>query len=114
MATGIFKWAGITAILVATMMAKPLHAQVNNPKPLSLTIGTWSTTIPAHFPVTNRLFPQHVLHNPLGYSPLCRMEVQIEKQSPVGVWMRLDGNGMQGFAHPGWASVRFKLPLRKP
>ena len=58
-----------------------------------------------------KLFPQHVIQNPQGFSPLCRMELQIERQSPVGVWFRIDGNRLGSVANPGLASFRLKFPI---
>ena len=58
------------------------------------------------------ILPEHIRNNPQGHAPLCRMETRIERQAPVAVWMRLDGpTAVQG-VNPGWAALRFRVPLK--
>ncbi len=53
--------------------------------------------------------PQYVKENPTGYSYLCRLELDIEKKSPIPVWFKLgENNGLWGNAG-GNAAVRVKL-----
>lgn len=47
----------------------------------------------------------------MGYAPLCRMELKIERQLPVGVWMRADGATYRQVTNPGLAYLRFKIPI---
>lgn len=58
------------------------------------------------------LLPSYVQENPLGYSYLCRLELEIEEKLPVGVWMKIGEPSMQsnfeGLARQN-AYVRFKL-----
>jgi hypothetical protein len=56
--------------------------------------------------------PKHVQQNPMNHAPLCRMELQIERQLPVGVWMRADGILPGQATNPGLAYLRFKIPLK--
>jgi hypothetical protein len=56
--------------------------------------------------------PRHVQQNPMNHAPLCRMELQIERQLPVGVWMRADGIVPGQATNPGLAYLRFKIPLK--
>lgn len=64
-------------------------------------------------PQMHLLMPQAVRANPQGHSPICRVETHIERRSPVGVWMRLDGPLPQGVAQPGWAYLRLRVPLSR-
>jgi hypothetical protein len=55
------------------------------------------------------LLPNYVKENPRGYSPLCRLELDIEDRLPVGVWMKLeDQQNLDGLLRQN-AYVRFKL-----
>ncbi len=47
----------------------------------------------------------------MGYASLCRMELKIEKQLPVGVWMRADGASYRQVSNPGLAYLRLKIPI---
>ena len=53
--------------------------------------------------------PKYVKENPSGYSYLCRLELKIEEQLPLAMWLRLG----QSFGLPstsaGQANIRFKL-----
>jgi hypothetical protein len=77
----------------AGMLTKPMH-----------------TSIPSFRP-TAPLFPKYIQQNPMGYASLCRMELKIEKQLPVGVWMRADGATYRQVTNPGLAYLRFKIPI---
>jgi hypothetical protein len=57
------------------------------------------------------LFPKYIQQNPMGYAPLCRMELKIERQLPVGVWMRADGATYRQITNPGLAYLRLKIPI---
>ncbi|MFK7921495.1 MAG: hypothetical protein AB8H47_06035 [Bacteroidia bacterium] len=49
--------------------------------------------------------PTYARANPSGYSYLCRLELQIEDELPLGLWIRADEK-----AHPGGSLyVRMKL-----
>jgi len=77
----------------AGMLSKPNHSSIPNFQP------------------TAPLFPKYIQQNPMGYASLCRMELKIEKQLPVGVWMRADGATYRQVTNPGLAYLRFKIPL---
>ena len=53
--------------------------------------------------------PSHVETNPRGYSPLCRLELRIEDQLPVGVWVKLGEKPLTPSYLRSNAEVRFKL-----
>lgn len=55
--------------------------------------------------------PKHIQQNPMGYAPLCKIEVKIERQLPVGVWLRADGAAYRQVANPGLAYLRFRVPI---
>ncbi|MFN8396818.1 MAG: hypothetical protein U0176_19490 [Bacteroidia bacterium] len=97
------------AILILMVMAGAagtLHAQNNR-----LQLATPQRPI-LHSAPSSDILPQHIRTNPQGHAPLCRMETKIERQAPVGVWMRLDGpTSVQG-VNAGWAALRFRVPLR--
>jgi hypothetical protein len=109
----LFRDIGIfSAVFLAIgLVNDPVKAQQSQPFTLPSERPFSLHALPRPFR-TNPLFPQHVLENPMGYSPLCRMELKIEEKSPVGVWMRLDGNRVSSTASPGWAYLRVKVPLR--
>jgi hypothetical protein len=97
------------ALLMGCLIGGGLHAQ--NPR-MALQVGLAPSVLPqSALSAPDRLFPAHAIQNPQGFSQLCRMELQIERQSPVGVWLRIDGNRFGSVANPGLASLRFKVPL---
>lgn len=53
--------------------------------------------------------PGFVQANPRGYSPLCRLELEIEEKSPVGVWMRFGDNPNVTSIAPTRAYFQLKL-----
>lgn len=59
------------------------------------------------------LFPKAVLQNPMNFAPLCRLELKIERQSPVGIWVRADGATYRQVTNPGLAYLRLKVPLHR-
>jgi hypothetical protein len=101
--------ASLLAFLLANVLLGQMHAQ-NTPTVLHVGLIK-AQAQPRQLGIPTRLFPQHVIQNPQGYSPLCRMELQIERQSPVGVWFRIDGNRLGSVANPGLASFRLKFPI---
>jgi hypothetical protein len=101
--------ASLLAILLANVLLGRMQAQ-NSPTALQVGI-TQQQAQPRQLGIPTKLFPQHVIQNPQGFSPLCRMELQIERQSPVGVWFRIDGNRLGSVANPGLASFRLKFPI---
>ena len=60
-------------------------------------------------PEMKQLFPQHVLDNPTGYSYLCRLELKIEDQLPVPVWLKLGASPGLVNQTQNNAYLRFKL-----
>ncbi len=42
-----------------------------------------------HLYIRENWLPTHVRRNPAGYSFLCRLEREIEKSTPVGLWVRV-------------------------
>lgn len=51
------------------------------------------------------IIPTYARANPSGYSYLCRLELQIEDELPLGLWIRADEK-----AHPG-GSVYLRMKL---
>lgn len=49
--------------------------------------------------------PEYARENPSGYSYLCRLELKIEDQLPLGVWFQADGSN-----HPG-GSIYLRLKM---
>jgi hypothetical protein len=99
----------VLTLFLSMIFVEQLKAQ--SPK---MTLQTGLRYRPIHslkFASPNRVLPDHVIQNPQGYSPLCRMELKIERQSPVGVWFKIDGNRLGSVANPGLASLRLKVPL---
>lgn len=85
-----------------------LSLQVGDPtavRPAS--VSNSPSIFPNHFPL-----PDHVVENPLGYSYLCRLELEIEERLPVGVWMKIGESSspaqFEGLPRQN-AYVRFKL-----
>ena len=66
---------------------------------------------PLIYQTQHSLFPKHIQQNPMGYASLCRMELKIEKQLPVGIWMRADGATYRQVSNPGLAYLRLKIPI---
>lgn len=59
----------------------------------------------AAFDIPHYFIPSYARRNPSGYSYLCRLELQIEDELPLGLWIRADET-----AHPGGSLyVRMKL-----
>jgi len=57
------------------------------------------------FQIPNYFIPTYARRNPSGYSYLCRLELQIEDELPLGLWIRADEK-----MHPGGSLyVRMKL-----
>jgi len=56
-----------------------------------------------------RFLPNYALENPQGLSYLCRLELDIEKKLPLGVWIQLDQGAGLGVSPRNNAYVRFKL-----
>jgi hypothetical protein len=102
---------GVMLLMAWGLGGQLLAQQTNRMASFSMTYPTPAANlrIPT---LSHRLIPKTIKDNPMGLSPLCRMELKIERQSPVGVWLRLDGNRFQEPVQPGWASMRLKLPLR--
>jgi hypothetical protein len=63
--------------------------------------------VPAHHDKPPRLltqqtlFPKAVLQNPMNFAPLCRLELKIERQSPVGNLSAGDQSGIGLFEAEG-------------
>jgi hypothetical protein len=112
MAFGLQKSISLIASLTLWLALISMgRMQAQNP-PMKLLIGMQQSSnhsVKANRP--NRVLPDHVIQNPQGYSPLCRMELKIERQSPVGIWFKIDGNRLGSVANPGLASLRFKVPI---
>lgn len=64
-------------------------------------------------PSGNFAFPKEVQRNPMGYAPLCMLELKIERKLPVGLWIRADGAANRPGYYPGLAYFRLKMPLGK-
>jgi hypothetical protein len=108
----IFCYTHFGILTAAMLLLSTASLFSQTPLQLHLPIDK-NAPIPTSSFSTKYLFPQHIVENPMGFSPLCRMEVKIERQLPVAVWMRLDGNSNWGVANPGLAYLRFKVPLKK-
>lgn len=60
--------------------------------------------------VSSIVIPQYVRENPTGYSYLCRLELQIERDLPIGVWFRVgDTENSPVYSPTRNAHVQFKL-----
>ncbi len=60
-------------------------------------------------PLSYHLFPDYVKKNPRGYSYLCRLELKVEEQLPIGVWLKFgENNGVKGVVGSP-ANLRMKL-----
>lgn len=58
------------------------------------------------------ILPGYARQNPTGYSFLCRKELEIERKSPVGVWMKVDENRQKIEGLPqSQANLRFRIKL---
>ncbi len=69
-----------------------------------------SSNSPSIFQPSSVLIPNYVRLNPRGYSYLCRLELEIEEKSPVGMWVKIGENTAQFEGLPrSNAYVRFKL-----
>lgn len=57
------------------------------------------------------LIPGYIRENPLQYSYLCRLELNIEEKLPVGLWLRIDqpGFGQPFRTNPG--NVYFNMKM---
>ncbi len=100
----------IGLMLILPGMASLLHAQVK------LQTGDLARATPAirplpQFATQPSLFPKYIQQNPMGYASLCRMELKIEKNLPVGIWMRADGATYRQVSNPGLAYLRLKIPI---
>ena len=60
-------------------------------------------------PSLGNIFPGYVRKNPRGYSYLCRLELQIEEQWPVGAWINLGQYTTLPGNSGGNVHVKFKL-----
>ncbi len=58
-----------------------------------LTLPTESSPTPF---LTQAFLPEYARENPSGYSYLCRMELKLEDQLPLGIWVRADEKGYPG------------------
>lgn len=56
-----------------------------------------------------RFLPDYAQENPQGLSYLCRLELDIEKKLPLGVWIKIDEGSGLGVSPRNNAYVRFKL-----
>ena len=102
----------LTFLTFAFLSVSSLPAQLN------LKVGAGQALLDEASPTTfgifhsSTLLPTHVQDNPLGYSYLCRLELDIEEKLPVGVWMKIGDSSTQmefdGLPRQN-AYVRFKL-----
>jgi hypothetical protein len=56
--------------------------------------------------------PDYARKNPTGYSYLCRLELKIEKELPLGLWLDLGDTRTWGNPSQANANVRFRFKLR--
>ncbi|MEM6807390.1 MAG: hypothetical protein AAF696_38670 [Bacteroidota bacterium] len=56
--------------------------------------------------------PKFARNNPTGYTYLCRLELQIEKDLPLGLWLDIGDQSTFGNPSNANANVRFRFKLR--
>lgn len=88
-----------------------MYAQTQSQFPGARAPSAPSLKVPAPISLSHPLLPAYIRSNPMGYAPLCRLEVKIEQKLPIGVWLRADGMVYNRIVNPGLAYLRFKLPL---
>ena len=62
--------------------------------------------------VSSAFIPEFARKNPTGYTYLCRLELQIEKDLPLGLWLDIGDNSTYGNPSNANANVRFRFKLR--
>lgn len=66
--------------------------RIQNPELLSIPLDPSDS----NFQIPTYFLPSYARRNPSGYSYLCRLELKIEDELPLGLWIRADEK-----AHPG-------------
>ncbi|MEL6254568.1 MAG: hypothetical protein AAFR87_21340 [Bacteroidota bacterium] len=61
--------------------------------------------------VSSAFIPEFVRKNPTGYTYLCRLELQIEKDLPLGLWLDIGDDSTYGNPSNANANVRFRFKL---
>ena len=55
--------------------------------------------------------PKFAQENPTGYSYLCRQELEIERKSPVGIWVEVEPDEYQKSQIFSGPRLRFRVPV---
>jgi hypothetical protein len=53
------------------------------------------------------ILPQYARENPANFAPLCRMELQVENQLPIGIWVNWEDSGQSALMES--AHLRLRL-----
>ncbi|MEM0995824.1 MAG: hypothetical protein AAGN35_02040 [Bacteroidota bacterium] len=110
-------WRTWTLGLLLAVIAYPATAQ------LTLQVSSRKRDVPRYSPPGTIIapnlealagqrdfqLPRHVRNNPRGYSPLCRLELRLENELPVAMWVKLGPNPDLTYAIRSNAEVRLKL-----
>jgi len=64
------------------------------------------------YQVSSAYMPEFARNNPTGYTYLCRLELKIEKDLPLGLWLDIGDNSTTGNPSNANANVRFRFKLK--
>lgn len=64
------------------------------------------------YQVSSAYLPEFARNNPTGYTYLCRLELKIEKDLPLGLWLDIGDNSTTGNPSNANANVRFRFKLK--
>lgn len=102
------KWVCGIFFLLFLGFSGMLNAQTtSNATKIFLPIESHFKTVPQF----NRLFPEYVQNNPQELAPLCKLELKIEKEAPIGMWFRIDEDACKNYNSAGLAYFRFRFKL---
>jgi len=82
-----------------------------NTKPYFDTITDASAPLALN-PVSPAYLPEFARKNPTGYTYLCRLELKIEKDLPLGLWLDIGDKSTTMNPSNANANVRFRFKLK--
>lgn len=116
----LFSWMGLQGqdLYLDSYLEKDL-VEVKGAKDFNLSENKFSLLSPkvSFDPNTSQLIspvylPEFARNNPTGYTYLCRLELKIEKDLPLGLWLDIGDTSTAGNPSNANANVRFRFKLK--